>query len=64
MNLDKSFPNHIFSVSIWKKDMINFPYEPHIMLKRKQICVTGKVASYQGVPSMNISSEEQIEIME
>ncbi|MFO8068150.1 MAG: DNA/RNA non-specific endonuclease [Bacteroidales bacterium] len=64
LNLDKSFPNHIFSVTIFKDNIINFSYEPHIMLKDKKICVTGKITEYNGVPSMVIDDEKSIEFFE
>lgn len=62
VNLDKSFPNQIFSVSIWKSDVANFSYKPEAYLKTRLVCVTGKISDYQGVPSMNISKQEQIEV--
>ncbi len=62
LNLDKSFPNQIFSVSIWKSDVVNFSYKPEVFLKSRLVCVTGKISDYQGVPSMNVARPEQIEV--
>jgi len=63
LNLDKRFPNDIFSISIWKDDRINFSYNPEILLLNKQICVTGMVRENNGKPTMSISNEKSIEYM-
>ena len=62
LNLDKKFPNQVFSVTIWKKDMVNFTYEPHVRLINQLVCVKGKIGEYKGVPTMNVKNEEAIEI--
>lgn len=63
LNLDKSFPNHVFSITIWRSDVPNFSYAPHEYLMKKEVCVTGKIGDHQGVPSMNIDKEEAIKIL-
>src|SRR5690606_24755607 len=64
INLDRSFPNQIFTASIFKSNQLNFSYDPHITLKNKQVCVNGKITDYRGTPSMVIENEEAIEILE
>ncbi|MDD4235646.1 MAG: DNA/RNA non-specific endonuclease [Bacteroidales bacterium] len=64
LNLDKSFPNQIFSVTIWNRDLINFSYQPEIFLLNKKICVTGTISSYQGVPGTYVNNEKRLEIIE
>ena len=64
INLDKSFPNQIFSVTIWASNIVNFSYAPDSELTGKKICVTGKVVNYKGTPSMYLSNERQIEFIE
>ncbi len=63
LNLDKSFPNHIFSVTIWNSNRVNFSYEPHVYLKNQEVCVTGKVKENQGIPTINVEKEEAIELL-
>ncbi len=63
LNLDKKFPNQLFSVSIWKDNRNNFSYAPDKALKGKQICVTGEISMYQGKPTMNIKDDSQVEII-
>lgn len=60
LNLDKSFPKQIFSVTIWKTNLINFTYEPEKFLYNKTICVKGKVKEYQGTASMYPENEKNI----
>jgi endonuclease G, mitochondrial len=62
LNLDKSFPNQIFTVSIFKDQLINFSYLPHEELIGKTIYVTGKVTDFNGTPSMSIQDEQSIKI--
>jgi endonuclease G, mitochondrial len=64
MNLDKRFPNDIFSVSIWKNDRFNFSYAPEVLLLNKQICVTGIVRENNGKATMSISNEKAIEYLD
>lgn len=63
INLDKKFPNQIFSISIFKDQVPNFSYQPELFLAGKTICVTGKVTNYNGVPGVSIGSEKFIEIL-
>lgn len=62
LNLDKGFPNQIFTVTIFKDQLVNFSYEPHELLMGKTICVRGKVSDFNGTPSMSISDEQSVEI--
>jgi len=43
LNFGKLYPNQTFVVTIFKKDLANFGYEPTTFLKNVIICVTGKV---------------------
>jgi DNA/RNA endonuclease YhcR with UshA esterase domain len=60
LNLDKPYPNQIFTVLIWGSDRYKFG-EPDKSLKGKNICVTGKVTEYRGVPEIVTSTTEQIQ---
>ena len=64
LNLDKKFPNQIFTATIWKDNMVNFSYEPHKELMGKKVCIKGKVVNFNGTPSISIEQEEQIELYE
>ena len=63
LNLDQSFPNQLFSITIWKNGRRNFSYKPEDELKGKYIVVTGKVElDKNGTPSINVVKEEQIQV--
>ena len=64
INLDKKFPNQVFSISIFKDFVPNFNYKPEIFLAGKTICVTGKITNYNGVPGVSIENENAIEVLE
>lgn len=62
LNLDKAFPNQIFTVAIWADQRVNFGYEPHIELKDKCICVEGKVKLSKGTPTMELKGEKSVKL--
>ena len=62
LNLDKGFPNQIFTVSIFKDRLLNFSYAPQNDLMGKTICIEGKVADFNGTPSMVVENEKAIRI--
>lgn len=64
LNLDRSFPNQIFTATIFKSNKLNFSYEPHIVLKDQPICVTGKITDFNGTPSMIVENEKAVEILD
>lgn len=64
LNLDKKFPNQVFSITIWKEARANFSYLPEEELKDKKICVTGLIKDSKGTPTVNVTNENAIEIIE
>jgi len=62
LNLDKGFPNQIFTVSIFKDRLLNFSHAPQNDLMGKTICIEGKVADFNGTPSMVVENEKAIRI--
>ena len=63
LNLDKAFPNQIFTVSIFSQSIPNFSYAPHEALEGKAVCFTGKVTNFNGVPSMAIENEKAVKVI-
>jgi len=64
LNLDKKFPNQIFSASIWKSNRTNFSYAPEDELLGKKVCLTGKISSYQGNPTMELVNEKKVVVLD
>lgn len=62
INFGKPYPNHTFVVVIFEKDLVNFSYDPSKKLKDKNICITGIVKMYKGLPEIIATKEEQIVI--
>ncbi len=64
LNLDKPYPEQIFTVVIWGSDRSKFPEPPEKLYQGKKIRVTGLIKVYRGIPEITISSPEQIEVEE
>jgi endonuclease G len=64
INLDKQFPNQVFTVFIKKEDIVNFNYDLAEVLKNKVICVKGKVLNQGGTPTMYIQSQGDLSVQE
>lgn len=64
LNFDKTFPNQVFSVTIWESNIVNFSYEPEVFLINKKVCVESIVKDYKGTPSMYPENEKKITILE
>ena len=60
LNFGAKYPNHVFSCVLRAKD---FPSGPP-MLEGKEVEVTGVIKMYEGKPSMDISSLDQIHVIE
>ena len=63
INLDKKFPNQIFSVSIFSSSVKNFDYEPELYLINKEVCFTGEIGDYQGTPNMVLDNGKQVKLL-
>lgn len=59
LNLDKAYPNAIFTAVIWGSDRAKFG-KPEVEFKGKRICVTGKIEEYRGAPEMALTDPKQI----
>lgn len=62
LNLDKQFPNPVFSVFIRKKDLVNFSFDPKQELEQQVVCFEGAVDIFNGTPTMNLEKEEDIRV--
>jgi DNA/RNA endonuclease YhcR with UshA esterase domain len=61
LNLDKPYPQQIFSIVIWGSARSKFG-KPELDFKDKQICVTGKIEEYRGTPEVIANSSDQIHV--
>jgi hypothetical protein len=60
LNLDKPYPNQIFTVLIWGDSREKFG-TPEEKYRDKQVCVTGKITEYRGKPEIVVSDPRSIE---
>ncbi|SRR6266567_6580728 len=61
INLDKPYPNQIFTIVIWGSDRPKFG-DPEETYRGKQICATGEISVYRGVAEMIAHEPSQIRI--
>ena len=61
LNLDKRYPNQIFTVVIWGENRTKFG-KPEADYKGKRICVSGKITAYSGKPEIVASDPKQIKV--
>ncbi len=62
LNLDKQYPNEIFTIFIKKENLVNFGYDPVAFLRGKRTAVTGKVSDLGGKPIMYIENGKDLEV--
>src|SRR6266568_3288289 len=54
LNLDKPYPEHIFTALIWGSERPKFG-QPEETYKGKRLCVTGTIKAYRGVPEIVVT---------
>lgn len=60
MNLDKHFPNQVFSVFVRKESLVNFDVNLKDYFTNELICVNGKVDKFSDTPSIEIRDDHAI----
>jgi hypothetical protein len=58
LNLDKPYPNQLFTVVIWGDNRDRF--QSLKSLKNRTICVTGEIGSYKEKPQMELESPRDL----
>jgi hypothetical protein len=61
LNLDKPFPNHIFTAVIWGDNRNKFG-RPEDDYQGKRICVSRKITAYAGLPEIILVDPKQISL--
>jgi DNA/RNA endonuclease YhcR with UshA esterase domain len=59
LNLDRPYPDHIFTAVIWGTSRSRF-HSPPEALSGKSICVTGVISIYRGKAQIEVSDPSQI----
>src|SRR5713101_1857923 len=61
LNLDKPYPNQVFTIVIWGNNRSKFG-TPENDYKGKRVCVSGKITAYAGLPEIVVDEPKQIKI--
>jgi micrococcal nuclease len=61
LNLDRAYPNQIFTIVIWGTDRLKFG-KPEATYRDRNVCVSGKITSHRDIPEIVISSPGQIRV--
>ena len=65
LNFGRDYPNQQMTGLIWFGRFSEyFSYKPEKFLKRKNVCVKGRISEYEGKTQMEIRTEKQIKIRE
>lgn len=60
LNLDKPYPEQVFTVVIWGDDRAHFKQEPETAFSGKRLCVAGRIEAYKGKPQIIARDPAQI----
>ncbi|HXJ81607.1 MAG TPA: hypothetical protein VMS64_23355 [Candidatus Methylomirabilis sp.] len=63
LNVNKPYPNHVFTAVIWGVDRAAFNPAPEVVYWKKRICVTGLITEYRGRPEVIVTSPAQITVL-
>jgi hypothetical protein len=61
INLDQPYPDQVFTAVIWVEDRAKFGY-PEQRFSDRQICVSGVIQMYRGIPEIILRSPSQVEV--
>jgi DNA/RNA endonuclease YhcR with UshA esterase domain len=59
LNLDKAFPDPLFTIVIFDADRAKFD-KPEEKYRDKDICVTGRIHDFRGTPEIVVTDPKQI----
>jgi len=62
LNLNRPYPDHIFTAVIWGSERNKFKNPPETYYRDKRICVAGMITSYRGKPQIFVRDESQITV--
>jgi hypothetical protein len=62
LNLNKPYPNQVFTVLIWGSDRSKSEKPPEALYSGKEICVTGMIKSHRGRPEIVAKEPSQIKL--
>jgi hypothetical protein len=61
INLEEPYPKQVFTALIWAEDRSKFG-SPEVRYENQQICVSGVIQVYRGVPEIILRNSNQLQI--
>lgn len=62
LNLDRPYPDQLFTVVIWGGSRSRFDTPPERLFDGRSICVTGRIDTYRGKPQIVVEDPAQIAV--
>jgi hypothetical protein len=62
LNLDRAYPNQVFTAVIWGADRAKFKEAPEVAYQGKRFCITGPIQLYRDKPEIIVNSPSQIRL--
>lgn len=62
LNLDRPYPNQVFSAAIWGRDRHRFPRPPEAAFDGQSICVSGYIGTYDDRPQIFVTDPSSITV--
>jgi hypothetical protein len=59
VHFDEQYPNQVFTLVIWGSDRPKFG-RPEDLYRNKDLCVTGKITSYLGIPEIVVGIQNAL----
>ncbi|MFW6012414.1 MAG: hypothetical protein ACOC92_01750 [bacterium] len=63
LNLERPYPDQVFTAVIWGDDRPRFDRPPEAQFRDRRICVTGKIGVHRGTPQIIVRRPDQIEMV-
>ena len=63
INLDEAYPNHTFTIVIWRDGRRNFDVEPEEYYQDKEVCVEGLIKTFKNKPQIIVREQSQITVV-
>lgn len=60
LNLDKAYPDQVFTALIWGDDRGRFSSPPEMAYDGKKLCVSGVIETYKGKPQIVVRDPKQM----
>jgi endonuclease G len=63
LNLDKRYPEQLFTILILQENRVNFASIPHEDYLNLELCVSGRILDFEGKATMIIKHEKQLRLL-